>query len=214
MRTRRQVRTPPVGRHHGVVSDPAAAKKALRADLIRRRDALSDGDRAQVSAALARHLGDAPVAIGPDSTVCAYVSIGTEPPTGPLLAAIAETGARVLLPISLPGTPSPLEWAVADGPDALAPGRFGLLEPTGERLGPDAVSRADLVFVPALAVDTRGVRLGRGAGFYDRSLVGARGALIAVVHDDEVLPHVPGDAHDIPMTWALTPTGGFRSLGG
>jgi 5-formyltetrahydrofolate cyclo-ligase len=118
----------------------------------------------------------------------------------------------VLLPISLPGTPSPLEWAVAGGSDTLAPGRFGLLEPTGERLGPDAVLEADLVVVPALAVDTRGVRLGRGAGFYDRSLVGARGSLVAVVHDDEVLPHVPGDEHDIPMDWALTPTGGFRRL--
>ncbi|WP_299575789.1 5-formyltetrahydrofolate cyclo-ligase [uncultured Williamsia sp.] len=194
------------------MSDPAAAKKALRADLIRRRDAMSDHDRAQVGTALAGHLGESPLPIGPDSTVCAYVSIGTEPPTGPLLAALAETGARVLLPVTLPGAPSPLEWAVADGPEALAPGRFGLLEPTGERLGPTAVTDADLVFVPALAVDTRGVRLGRGAGFYDRSLVGARGALVAVVHDDEILPLVPGDDLDVAMDWALTPGAGFRRL--
>ncbi|MEH3154627.1 MAG: 5-formyltetrahydrofolate cyclo-ligase [Gordonia paraffinivorans] len=192
--------------------DPAASKKALRDDLIRRRDAMAGEDRARVGPALAEHLGDSPVPIGPDSTVCAYVSVGTEPATGPLLAAVAATGARVLLPITLPGSPSPLEWAVAGGPEALAPGRFGLLEPTGKRLGPDAVTRADVVFVPALAVDTRGVRLGRGAGFYDRSLVGAGGALVAVVHDDEVLPHVPGDEHDVPMGWALTPTGGFRRL--
>lgn len=195
------------------MSDPGATKKALRADLTRRRDAMSDDDRVRVGAALAGHLRDAPVDIGPDSTVCAYVSIGTEPATGPLLAALAGIGARVLLPVTLPGSPSPLEWAVADGPDALTPGRFGLLEPTGERLGPSAVTDADVVFVPALAVDTRGTRLGRGAGFYDRSLVGARGALVAVVHDDEVLPNVPGDDHDVPMTWALTPNRGFRRLG-
>ncbi len=170
-------------------------------------------DRARVGPALAGQLDDSPVPIGPDSTVCAYVSVGNEPATGPLLAALAATGARVLLPVTLPGAPSPLEWAAADGPQALAPGRFGLLEPTGNRLGPTAVTEADVVFVPALAVDIRGVRLGRGAGFYDRSLVGSAGALVAVVHDDEVLAHVPGDDHDVPMTWALTPTGGFRRLG-
>jgi 5-formyltetrahydrofolate cyclo-ligase len=191
----------------------AAAKQALRAELIARREAISDDDRARVGVALAGHLRDAPMPIGPEATVCAYVSIGTEPPTGPLLAALAEAGARVLLPISLSGAPSPLEWAAAEGPESLTPGRFGLLEPTGERLGPTAVREADVVFVPALAVDERGVRLGRGAGFYDRSLVGARGALVAVVHDDEVLAHVPGDDHDVPMTWALTPSGGFRRFG-
>ena len=196
------------------MSDPGATKKALRADLIRRRDAMSDDDRARVGAALADHLGDAPVEIGPGRTVCAYVSIGTEPPTGPLLAALAAAGARILLPVTLPGAPSPLEWAVADGPESLTTGRFGLLEPTGERLGPTAVTDADVVFVPALAVDTRGARLGRGAGFYDRSLLGARGALVAVVHDDEILPEVPDDEHDVSMTWALTPTGGFRRLDG
>ncbi|MGZ8179065.1 5-formyltetrahydrofolate cyclo-ligase [Williamsia sp. SKLECPSW1] len=196
------------------MSDPGSAKKAVRSDLIRRRDAMSADDRMRVGAALAGHLAEAPVAIGSGTTVCAYVSIGTEPSTGPLLDALRDAGARVLLPISLPGNPSPLEWAAADGPDGLAPGRFGLLEPTGDRLGPAAVREADIVFVPALAVDTRGVRLGRGAGFYDRSLVGAGGVLVAVVHDDELLPTVPGDAHDVPMHWALTPRAGFRRLTG
>jgi 5-formyltetrahydrofolate cyclo-ligase len=68
--------------------------------------------------------------------------------------------------------------------------------------------------VPALAVDRRGVRLGRGGGYYDRSLpLAAPGAaLVAVVRDTELVPHLPSDPHDVPMTAALTPTAGLTPL--
>jgi len=70
------------------------------------------------------------------------------------------------------------------------------------------------VLVPALAVDRRGVRLGRGGGFYDRSLPlcapGAR--LVAVVRDEEVVDELPAEPHDVPMTHALTPGAGLIAL--
>jgi 5-formyltetrahydrofolate cyclo-ligase len=73
-----------------------------------------------------------------------------------------------------------------------------------------------VVLVPALAVDRRGVRLGRGGGFYDRSLSfcrpGAR--LVAVVRDSELVDELPGEPHDVPMTHALTPGGGLTRLAG
>ena len=68
--------------------------------------------------------------------------------------------------------------------------------------------------VLAVAVDRRGIRLGRGGGFYDRSLPmctpGTR--LVAVVRDCEILDEVPVDSHDVPMTHALTPGGGLIPL--
>ena len=72
-----------------------------------------------------------------------------------------------------------------------------------------------VVLVPALAVDRRGVRLGRGAGFYDRSLTLARPdtPLIAVVRDDELLDRLPAEPHDVRMTHALTPQKGLVDLG-
>jgi 5-formyltetrahydrofolate cyclo-ligase len=68
--------------------------------------------------------------------------------------------------------------------------------------------------VPALAVDREGVRLGRGAGFYDRSLGLAHAAarLIAMVRDDELLDHLPAESHDVPMTHAVTPGRGLVEL--
>ncbi len=72
-----------------------------------------------------------------------------------------------------------------------------------------------MVFVPALAVDRAGVRLGRGAGFYDRSLPLADPAarLVAVVRDDELVDEIPAEPHDVRMTHALTPRQGLVDAG-
>jgi len=148
------------------------------------------------------------------ATVCAYLPFGTEPGTTALADALAAGGARVLLPVILP-EPGPLDWAEYTGETDLRPGRLrGILEPTGKRLGIDAVGAAELVLVPALAVDRQGVRLGRGAGHYDRSLVFAAAGvtLLAVVRDEELVDRLPGQPHDVRMSGALTPCRGVLEL--
>ena len=119
------------------------------------------------------------------ATVAAYVSIPGEPGTGPLLETLVARGRHVLLPVVLPD--GDLDWARHDGP--LVAAGFGLLEPTGPRLGPEAVATADVVLVPALAVDRRGMRLGRGGGYYDRALgrVPVGTPVCALLHDGELL---------------------------
>ena len=147
-------------------------------------------------------------------TVCAYLPFGTEPGTEALVDALAAGGARVLLPV-IPPVPGPLDWAEYTGTAGLVPGRLrGVREPGGPRLGAEAVGDASLVLVPALAVDRRGVRLGRGAGYYDRSLVfAAAGAvLLAVVRDEELVDRLPGQPHDVRMSGALTPARGVLEL--
>jgi 5-formyltetrahydrofolate cyclo-ligase len=144
------------------------------------------------------------------ATVCAYVPVGTEPGSIALLDALRAAGRRVLLPI-VTGA-APLDWGVYFGADSLVPGPYGLREPGGLRLGPGAVANADAVLVPALAVDRGGVRLGRGAGHYDRSLTSVRAPLVAVIRDDELVERLPAESHDVLMTAVLTPTGGFREL--
>ena len=128
------------------------------------------------------------------------------------LDALVTAGCEVLLPV-VPDA-GPLDWTAYAGPDALAPARFGLLEPIGPRLGTGAVRSAATVLVPALAVDRRGTRLGRGAGHYDRTLVLADPAaeLIAVVRDSELVDTLPREPHDVPMTAALSPAAGFTSF--
>ena len=100
-------------------------------------------------------------------------------------------------------------------PGRLVPAPFGLREPQEPWLPADAVADATAVLVPALAVDRAGARLGRGAGYYDRTLPLADPAarLIAVVRDDELVDEVPAEAHDVAMTHALTPRRGLVELG-
>src|SRR5580698_3680403 len=101
-------------------------------------------------------------------TVAAYVSVGTEPDSRGLIFALWKRGTYVLLPVLRPD--GDLDWASYEGPDSLAPGPRGLLEPVEPRRGVMAITSADLVIVPALAADRSGTRLGRGGGSYDRAL--------------------------------------------
>ena len=182
------------------------AKIALRDQLVtarRRRSLIELGEAAR---GIAEHVLELPE-VRRAATVAAYVSIGQEPGTGPLIDRLHEAGRHVLLPVVLPG--NDLDWARYAGPGELVPARMGLLEPAGPCLGVDAVAGADVVLVPALAVDRTGLRLGRGGGCYDRALARVPvGTLVcALLFDTEVVDQVPAAPHDRRVTAVATPTG-------
>ncbi|CAM2806845.1 5-formyltetrahydrofolate cyclo-ligase [Saccharomonospora xinjiangensis] len=188
---------------------PASVKAAWRKRVDAARAEITREQRDAEAAALARGLVELSA-----STVCAYVPFGTEPGSAQLLDVLRSRGVRVLLPV-VPTGHGPLDWAEYSDVSSLRPGRYAfLLEPAGPRLGPHAVAEADIVLVPALAVDRVGVRLGRGAGHYDRSLVLAsrRTRFVAVIRDTELVDRLPAEPHDVRMHAALTPGRGVVSL--
>ena len=189
----------------------AAQKLALRDQLVTGRGRRSLLEVSESARAIAEHLMATPE-LRRAATVAAYVSIGTEPGTGPLLDALTAVGRRVILPVVLPDLD--LDWAVYAGQGALVRARRGLLEPTGERLGPEAVATADVVLTPGLAVDRRGMRLGQGGGCYDRALgrVPVGTFTCTLLYAEELLDTVPADAHDRPVTAVATPAGVSRLL--
>lgn len=113
-----------------------------------------------------------------------------------------------LLPVVLDD--GDLDWAVDTG--EYVRNRFGIPEPAGPRLGVSAVAECDLVLVPALLVDREGYRLGRGGGSYDRALARATGFTVALLHDGELVDHVPREAHDVAVDAVATPSLGVLRL--
>lgn len=205
-----QYRTPcQAGRVNG------QSKPEVRRALLAARRALPEQVRRTESDQLCGHLAEA---VDGADVVCAYVPMGAEPGSPDMLDVLSGLCGTVLLPVARTapdGGHLPLQWG-RYRPGGLVAGGFGTREPSGPLLPAEAVATAAVVLVPALAVDRRGVRLGRGGGFYDRSLAlcrpGAR--LIAVVRDSEVLETVPGEPHDVPMTHVLTPGAGLTRLAG
>ncbi|MFV2196509.1 5-formyltetrahydrofolate cyclo-ligase [Nocardiopsis sp. LOL_012] len=186
-------------------------KQRTRRRVLAARRARSADDRERAGEAILGALLEAPWLTGA-ATVACYYSVGGEPDTRALAPALDRLGVHVLLPVFLPG--GDLDWAAFDGPRSLAPAGHGLLEPVGPRQGTDAPARADAVVCPALAVDRRGMRLGRGAGCYDRVLArtGPRTPSVAVVYDEEFVESVPGEPHDRPVDAVVTPEGGLRAF--
>jgi len=186
-------------------------KVALRRQLSARRAQIRDPERA----AAGRSLRDAVLSL-PETqmagTVAAYMSVGTEPDTRGLVYALWKRGTYVLLPVLLPDYD--LDWASYEGPDSLAAGPHGLLQPTEAPRGASAVTSADLVIVPALAVDHDGRRLGRGGGSYDRALarVGPAVPTVALIYDHELLAEVPAGRLDQRVRMAARPRQGIIRL--
>lgn len=186
-------------------------KAQRRAELQAGRRAVSDQRRRDEADRLCEHLA---AAVTGCRTVCAYLPVGTEPGSPAMVDRLAELCETVLLPVVRDGGSAQALWWGRYRPGALVSGRFGLQEPAGDALPPNTVADADVVIVPALAVDRAGTRLGRGGGYYDRTLPLCRRdvRLVAVVRDCELLDVLPAEAHDVPMTHALTPGGGLVVL--
>jgi len=188
-----------------------ATKPRLRAELLEKRAMMP----AEARSAGARAIRDALLStpeIEMAGTIAAYVSVGTEPDTRSLLFALWKRGTYVLLPLLLPD--GDLDWASYEGPDSLASGSRGCLEPTEPPRGPGAVASADVVLTPAVAVDRLGMRLGRGGGSYDRALarVGAAILTVGLVYDGELVADLPAEPHDQRVRCAVTPSGGLLRI--
>ncbi|MEU5685532.1 5-formyltetrahydrofolate cyclo-ligase [Streptomyces venezuelae] len=200
----------------GTEAEGQPTKRTLRRGFLAVRSGLTEDDARKAAAVLADRALDLPE-LAEARTVAAYVSVGREPGTGPLLDVLHARGTRVLLPVLLPD--NDLDWGAYDGAGSLTrvqhPGKMALLEPSGERLGPDAVLEADAVLLPGLAVDARGMRLGRGGGSYDRVLTrleraSADPALVVLLYDSEVVAHLPDEEHDRPVHAVVSPAGARR----
>jgi 5-formyltetrahydrofolate cyclo-ligase len=192
------------------LSADETAKRAVRAAVRARRRSMSDEDRASARSELTRRLVELVERAGARSVTC-FASLPDEPDTGGFLEWASAHDVAVLLPVTRPN--GAMNWVLSG--EGFVAGPLGIPEPVGPPVHPTALAGVDLMLIPACAVDRSGVRLGWGGGYFDRFLGGLvpRPPVYAVVFEEDLVPELPREAHDVPVVGVVTP-GGTRRLGG
>jgi 5-formyltetrahydrofolate cyclo-ligase len=173
-------------------------KRDLRADLkLRRAGRQYNPDLAGL---LCVQLAEVCLRNGATKIAC-YLAYGDEPDTELFIDWAIENEIEVLLPVS--NADGTLNWVRFEGETEI--GIFGFAEPVGQSAD---LAGADIIIIPALAVDAQGQRLGKGKGYYDRALAALEviAPVIAVVFEDELIETVPTEDHDHPVDAAATPS--------
>ena len=185
-------------------------KEALRRQMRAALAAMTDGDRARASVQLGRHAARL-AAFHDAQTVALFAPLATEPDIHPLVEEAWARGKRVVFPLmSRVGDVPRLDWHAATAwAELVVAGPFGIREPDPARCPRVAPGELDGIFVPGLAFDARGGRLGRGGGYYDAALsaldVGT--PRIGMMFTRQKAGEVPRDAHDQMLTCVVTEDG-------
>jgi len=194
------------------LSEPALRKEQDRKDAAIRRASLHKAVP-DAGAELAAHVMNSSVEVGLQDgpkTVSVFWSMGSEIDTQPLLQALHGAGHATALPV-VAAKAQPLVFRAWAPGDALVDGGFGTSIPS-----PDAPTVVpDVLFVPLLAFDDDGYRLGYGGGFYDRTLEKLRRAAgdvlaIGVAFSGQRVDTVPRGPYDQPLDGVAMENGLIR----
>jgi len=145
-------------------------------------------------------------------TVMAFLTMAGEIDTAPLIRGCLRESRRVYAPQSLKRTKRMIPLRLRSL-EELRPGAYGILEPVGdEACRPEDI---DLILVPALGFDRQGVRLGKGAGYYDRFMAspGFHATRVGIGFRCQLLAAVPREEHDLPVEIVVTADGVTRPMG-
>jgi 5-formyltetrahydrofolate cyclo-ligase len=175
------------------------AKRAIRADVLARRDALEPAVRAELGERVVARLLALPE-VAEAGVVMAFWSFGSEVATDPLIARLVEGGVTVALPRIVDDHLEPRTWRPGE---PVTETHFGAREPEGGRvLQPTEI---DVVVTPGVAFDREGRRVGYGGGFYDRFLPQTRALRAAVAFGVQLVDEpLPSASFDLPVDVIVT----------
>lgn len=192
------------------MSDLSQEKKSLRSEMRTRVGTLSIPERAEASASIRHHLRDylitwqAEQRASDSLLVASFAGLPDEPDLVPLLEE-ESLPFRWCFPRVIS---SDLEFYPISSSDEFETGSFGIREPKPGN--PITVSEIDLFLVPGMAFDANtGLRLGRGKGFYDRTLAQARptATFVGIGFSVQLVNVIPAEPHDVPLSAVLTERG-------
>ena len=192
--------------------DLSRARKSLRAELRAKRRALAPEARAAAARRVALEVQRA-FFLHPGQRIALYSPLPEELDIAPLAAVIRRHGGHIYVPRLTDMRHRRMRFVSASGP--MRRNDLGILEPAGAR--PIAVRSLDIVFVPLVGFDARGMRLGMGAGFYDRAFAfrhvrrsWRRPRLVGVAFAVQRVPVIAPAAHDVHLDAIVTEGGVLR----
>lgn len=179
----------------------ATDKQRLRRQLRARRQRVSEDQRQLAAANAATQVLELP-GWRRARHVAGYLATPEEFDCSPLLLAAHGAGKQTFLPDMAPG--KTLHFRRYSDGDPLRQDRYGILQPM-PTAATAPVAALDIMFLPLVAWNAQGTRLGMGAGYYDRALCGERPRLlVGLGYDCQEHDGLPCDTWDVPLDYVLT----------
>ena len=174
----------------------AERKARLRAEMLARRGSFDPDAGAALAAVIAAELQ-----FPKGACIAGVWPLPGEMDLRPAMTALFAEGH----PIVLPQTPARGQSLIFR---RWSPGCTMLREAFGTFRPDGPVERPDIVFVPLLAFDGSGNRLGYGGGFYDRTLAALPDCeAIGFAYEAQRVPCVPAEPHDRSLSRVVTEKG-------
>jgi 5-formyltetrahydrofolate cyclo-ligase len=190
-----------------------SAKEKLRREMRARLRGMSPALHAEASLVICQTAANLPAFLK-SRCVALFAPLPSEPDIHPLIEEAWAQGKRVVLPLMIKHGAAPeLDWhEIASWDDVVVPGQLGSLglrEPDPLRCPRVPLTELECVFVPGVAFDEKGFRLGRGGGFYDRFLSLTPPALpcIGLMFGLQKVSTVPREPHDQALRSVITEDG-------
>ncbi|MEX2515369.1 MAG: 5-formyltetrahydrofolate cyclo-ligase [Gammaproteobacteria bacterium] len=175
------------------------AKSELRRDVIAKRDALSEGSRAEASRLILARLHNLPV-MQTARSIFVFVSYASEVDTHPLIDQLLEIGREIAVPKIVDKTT--MLAVPIKGWEDLQPDRLGILSPIAATASDGPF---DVVITPGVAFTETGQRLGYGRGYYDRWFSQHPSAgKVALTFEAQIVPELPTGEYDLPVDLIVT----------
>ena len=179
-------------------------RKWLRAEVLRKRDSIPPSVRAELSRRIVHHAINW-IEENRADAVLIYLSMRSEVETGDLLDYLLAQDKIALAPVMDMKRRTLTPRRIVDPKKGLVLHPYGMLQPNKETCPPFPLNQIDLIFVPGVAFDPKGYRIGYGAGFYDRFLPQCPQAVwIGLSYEAQIVPDTFPQIWDVPLHQILT----------
>lgn len=197
-------------------SAPSLRQRTLRQDIRQQRRELHPAFRREAARQIRRHMAIS-IRYVRARHVAFFFPTRDELDLWPLVCDSADRGKVCYLPVMtdrlMRFRSSPLAFQAFDPQEKdLVRGNFGIMEPAFNPHEQTRLSRLDVIFVPLIAFDRQGNRVGMGKGYYDRTLAGLANSyrrpwLVGCGFSMQEVEAIPVNAWDVPLDAILTEKG-------